>query len=51
VTNMLYAYGDDPTPLPETVRLLDEIIVEYVTPLTASSAPQHKHGSVKRARD
>jgi transcription initiation factor IID TFIID-18 subunit len=30
VANMLYAYGDDPNPLPETIRLLDEIIVEYV---------------------
>jgi transcription initiation factor TFIID subunit 13 len=38
VANMLYAYGDDPNPLPETIRLLDEIIVEYVPDLSLNVA-------------
>ncbi|MCJ1293954.1 Transcription initiation factor TFIID subunit 13 [Xylographa carneopallida] len=27
---LLYAYGDVPTPLPETVRVLDEIVTDFV---------------------
>ncbi|OVA02559.1 Transcription initiation factor IID [Macleaya cordata] len=31
--HMMYGYGDDPNPLPETVALLEDIAVEYVTDL------------------
>ena len=27
---MLYAFGDDKSPLPETVRVLDEIITDFI---------------------
>ena len=27
---MLFAFGDDPDPLPETVRILDEITTDYI---------------------
>ena len=30
VKALLYAYGDVPTPLPETVRVLDEIVTDFV---------------------
>ncbi|TYH11505.1 hypothetical protein ES288_A07G263400v1 [Gossypium darwinii] len=30
---MMYGFGDDPNPLPETVTLVEEIVVEYVTDL------------------
>ena len=30
VRNALYAYGDDPDSLPETVRVLDEIVTDFV---------------------
>ncbi|ONK78726.1 uncharacterized protein A4U43_C02F21790 [Asparagus officinalis] len=31
--HMMYGFGDDPNPLPETVALLEDIVVEYVTDL------------------
>lgn len=30
---MMYGFGDDPNPLPETVALVEDIVVEYVTDL------------------
>lgn len=30
VTQALYAYGDDKEPLPETVRVLDEIATDFI---------------------
>ena len=40
VTQALYAFGDDKHPLPETVRVLDEIVTDYIidTVQTASKA-------------
>ncbi|CAN1175942.1 Transcription initiation factor TFIID subunit 13 [Linum perenne] len=32
--HMMYGFGDDPNPLPESVALLEDIVVEYVTDLT-----------------
>ncbi|KAG6644996.1 transcription initiation factor TFIID subunit 13-like isoform X1 [Carya illinoinensis] len=31
--HMMYGFGDDPNPLPESVALVEDIIVEYVTDL------------------
>ncbi|KAK3194233.1 hypothetical protein Dsin_025543 [Dipteronia sinensis] len=31
--HMMYGFGDDANPLPETVALVEEIVVEYVTDL------------------
>eukprot|EP00262_Sarcandra_glabra_P021021 TRINITY_DN8612_c0_g1_i1.p1 TRINITY_DN8612_c0_g1~~TRINITY_DN8612_c0_g1_i1.p1 ORF type:complete len:129 (+),score=28.97 TRINITY_DN8612_c0_g1_i1:197-583(+) len=31
--HMMYGFGDDPNPLPETVALLEDIVVEYITDL------------------
>ncbi|GAA0156692.1 general transcription factor [Lithospermum erythrorhizon] len=31
VQHMMYGFGDDPNPLPETVGLVEDIVVEYVT--------------------
>ncbi|XP_021298928.1 transcription initiation factor TFIID subunit 13 [Herrania umbratica] len=31
--HMMYGFGDDPNPLPETVSLVEDIVVEYVTDL------------------
>ncbi|KAL6515933.1 Transcription initiation factor TFIID subunit 13 [Orobanche gracilis] len=28
---MMYGFGDDPNPLPETLSLVEDIVVEYVT--------------------
>lgn len=40
MTQALFAFGDDKHPLPETVRILDEIVTDYVidTVQTASKA-------------
>ncbi|KAI8030071.1 Transcription initiation factor TFIID subunit 13 [Camellia lanceoleosa] len=29
--HMMYGFGDDPNPLPETMALVEDIVVEYVT--------------------
>lgn len=29
----MYAFGDDPNPLPESVNVLEEILVDYVSEL------------------
>lgn len=29
--HMMYGYGDDPNPLPETAALLEDIVMEYIT--------------------
>ncbi|KAK8686504.1 hypothetical protein V6N13_125528 [Hibiscus sabdariffa] len=31
--HMMYGFGDDANPLPETVTLVEDIVVEYVTDL------------------
>lgn len=31
--HMMYGYGDDQNPLPESVALVEDIVVEYVTDL------------------
>ncbi|KAL4560104.1 hypothetical protein LXL04_032253 [Taraxacum kok-saghyz] len=31
IVSMMYGFGDDPNPLPETVALVEDIVVEYVT--------------------
>lgn len=28
---MMYGFGDDPDPIPETVSLVEDILVDYVT--------------------
>ncbi|XP_057483844.1 transcription initiation factor TFIID subunit 13-like isoform X3 [Actinidia eriantha] len=33
VQHMMYGFGDDPNPLPESVTLVEDIVVEYVTDL------------------
>ncbi|KDO87046.1 hypothetical protein CISIN_1g033030mg [Citrus sinensis] len=33
IQHMMYGFGDDPNPLPETVALVEDIVVEYVTDL------------------
>ncbi|CAI7777786.1 unnamed protein product, partial [Closterium sp. NIES-53] len=30
---MMYGFGDDPEPLPETVELVEEMVIEYITDL------------------
>ena len=38
VTQALYAYGDDKFPLPETVRVLDEIATDFIIETCFSAA-------------
>ncbi|KAF2108159.1 transcription initiation factor IID, 18kD subunit-domain-containing protein [Lophiotrema nucula] len=46
--NFLLAFGDSPHPLPETVRVLDEIVVDYIIE-TCHEAAAAAHYS-KRAK-
>uniref|UniRef100_A0A803PD45 Transcription initiation factor TFIID subunit 13 n=1 Tax=Cannabis sativa TaxID=3483 RepID=A0A803PD45_CANSA len=34
--HMMYGFGDDPNPLPESVALMEDIVVEYITDLVIS---------------
>eukprot|EP00897_Mesotaenium_endlicherianum_P006862 jgi/Mesen1/6203/ME000320S05397 len=34
---MMYGFGDDPDPLPETVELVEDIVVDYVTDIIHKS--------------
>ena len=38
MTQALYAYGDDKEPLPETVRVLDEIVTDFIIETCYSAA-------------
>lgn len=40
VRGLLYAHGDDPEPLPETVRVLDEIVTDFIIE-TCHAASRH----------
>ncbi|KAL8941098.1 MAG: hypothetical protein Q9211_001963 [Gyalolechia sp. 1 TL-2023] len=40
VRGLLYAHGDDPDPLPETVRVLDEIVTDIIIE-TCHAASRH----------
>ncbi|CAA3007590.1 transcription initiation factor TFIID subunit 13 [Olea europaea subsp. europaea] len=31
--HMVYGFGDDPNPLPETLALVEDVVVEYITDL------------------
>ncbi|KAL5560977.1 hypothetical protein UlMin_030724 [Ulmus minor] len=31
--HMMYGFGDDPNPLPESLSLMEDIVVEYITDL------------------
>jgi hypothetical protein len=35
----MYAFGDDPNPLPESVAVLEDIMTEYVNEMVLSSFP------------
>eukprot|EP00249_Psilotum_nudum_P004463 c17983_g1_i1 orf=303-758(-) len=34
---MMYGFGDDPDPLPETVSLVEDILIEYITDMVHKS--------------
>jgi len=34
---MMYGFGDDPDPMPETVHLMEDILIDYVTDLVHKS--------------
>ena len=38
VTQALYAFGDEKSPLPETIRVLDEILTDYVIDTVQTAA-------------
>lgn len=45
VPSLMYAFGDDPNPLPESVNVLEEILVDYVSELVRAYNPM---SSVRR---
>jgi transcription initiation factor TFIID subunit 13 len=50
VRTLMYAYGDDPDPLPESVQVLDEIVTEYIVDMchdAARMASQARRNKIK----
>ena len=47
VRGLLYAHGDDINPLPETVRILDEIVTDFIIE-TCHTAARHATISVRQ---
>ena len=46
----MYAFGDDPDPLPESVQVLDEIVTEYIVDMchdAARLAAQARRNKIK----
>jgi len=46
----MYAFGDDPDPLPESVQVLDEIVTEYIADMchdAARLAAQARRNKIK----
>ncbi|KAI5802128.1 transcription initiation factor IID, 18kD subunit-domain-containing protein [Pyronema domesticum] len=47
---LMYAYGDEPDPLPESVQVLDEIVTEYIVDMchdAARMASQARRNKIK----
>jgi transcription initiation factor TFIID subunit 13 len=40
----MYAFGDDPEPLAESVQVLDEIVTEYIVDMVRLAYLQPKRG-------
>ncbi|KAJ7524568.1 hypothetical protein O6H91_17G011900 [Diphasiastrum complanatum] len=34
---MMYGFGDDPDPIPETVMLMEDILIDYITDMIHKS--------------
>ncbi|KAK9894399.1 TFIID-18kDa-domain-containing protein [Cystobasidium minutum MCA 4210] len=49
--SLMYAFGDDPNPLPESVNVLEEILVDYVSELCKSAAAHSPNAKKVRLDD
>ncbi|CAF0960072.1 unnamed protein product [Rotaria magnacalcarata] len=47
VRNMMYGFGDDPQPYAESVELLEDLVVQYITDMTLKAT---EIGSNKQGR-
>ena len=39
---LMYAFGDDPNPSPESVAVLEDIVTEYITEMVSSVLTRHR---------
>lgn len=51
LADMMYAFGDDPQPLPESVTLMEALLVEYIASLTDAALSSTRQGKVLRTKD
>ncbi|KAG0639572.1 transcription initiation factor IID, 18kD subunit-domain-containing protein [Tuber brumale] len=42
--SLMYAFGDDPDPLPESVQVLDEIVTDYIVDMCHDAARMASRG-------
>jgi len=38
---LMYAFGDDPNPAPESVAVLEDIVTEYINEMVSTHFPLH----------
>ncbi|KAI9733243.1 MAG: Transcription initiation factor TFIID subunit 13 [Cirrosporium novae-zelandiae] len=46
----LYAFGDDPDPLPETVKILDEIVTDFIIETCHAAAQVASHSRRQKVK-
>ncbi|CAI0395928.1 unnamed protein product [Linum tenue] len=49
--HMMYGFGDDPNPIPESVALVEDIVVEYVTDMVSIQFACNRSLQVHKAQD
>ncbi|KIO28183.1 hypothetical protein M407DRAFT_72133 [Tulasnella calospora MUT 4182] len=45
--NMMYGFGDDPNPAPDTVNVMEEILMEYIADVCATSLKTSRKHTIK----
>ena len=40
VRNMMYGFGDDPQPYAESVDLLEDLVIQYITDMVRKTLPK-----------
>lgn len=51
LAEMMYAFGDDPQPLPESVALMEALTIEYMGSLARAALSSTRQGKVLRTED
>ena len=48
---LMYAFGDDPNPAPESVAVLEDIVTEYINEMVPAHSRLYRMGRAMRGDD